>query len=348
MSETAGVIEYLDVDQIEIIDDHNPRFEFNQEKLLDLGKSMQENTQLAPIIVHKNDEGKYDLIAGERRLRAAINVGQKNIEARVFDGLSRLRMIQMMLAENGDRVSLNVIEEAYGYSKLMEQGVGIEQIAASERRSTDYIRKRLDLLQLDEDVQDMVVREQHPLPIHQALVLKKLAKNDQYKIAQKAAPTAGPVASEQQVREWVEDIINPPLPVPEDESETDQADAEEKTIEPDKFNPDGPDEQNQQQKDDAEERANSKALEKAAAEVLKLKPVPARVGVEGKLSVNRDGFACLQTAVMSFNINGKVYIRNIPMQDLNFEGDDLKELISIIEENQPKPPKKKKAVKKKK
>jgi len=344
MSETSapvGVIEHIDIDMIDILDEHNPRIEFDQEKLLDLGKSMQENTQLAPIIVHKNADQRYDLIAGERRLRAAINVGQKTIEARVFEGLSRLRIIQMALAENRDRVGLNVIEEAYGYSQLMEHGIGIEQIAESEHCSADKIRKRLDLLQLDEDVQDMIVRKKNPLPIHQALVLKKLPKDEQYQVAKRAAPESGPVASEAMVREMVDDITKPKLPNPEPETDQEQ---EENNIEPDKFNPDGPDEETVDAEKQKQDEKESKALEKAASKILKLKPVPAQVGVKGKLSVNQDGFACLQKAVMSFNINGKVYIRNIPMQDLNFEGDDLKGLISIIEENQPekkKTPKKK-------
>jgi len=332
----AGVIEHIDVEQIDIIDDHNPRIEFGQEKLLELGQSMEENTQLAPIIVHKNAYCRYDLVAGERRLRAAINVGQKTIEARVFEGLSKLRIIQMALAENRDRVGLNVIEEAYGYTQLMEHGIGIEQIAESEHCSADKIRKRLDLLQLDEDVQDMIVRQKNPLPIHQALVLKKLPKDEQYQVAKRAAPESGPVASEAMVREMVDDITKPKLPNSEPEPDQEQ---EENNIEPDKLNPDGPDKETAETQEREKHEEENKRLKKVASEVLKLKPIDVTCGIRGKMTVSEDGRVCIRKAVTTVKVGDKVETKNLPEIPLDFEADDLVAVIGMIKKNQPKPKK---------
>lgn len=355
MSDTiapVGVIEQIDVDRIIIVDDHNSRVDFDEQKLLNLGKSMEENTQLQPIIVN-HIKNYYELVAGQRRLLAAKANGQKTIEAKVFEELTGLQATRMMLAENRDRQSLNVLEDAYGFERLFELGVSMKEIAESEHCSVDKVKKRFKLLELHGDVQDLIVRKQNPLPVNQALVIWKLPQDKQGEVARECTPLVGQVATEEMVREKVEDILNPPLSGVRDNKGSSDADGggddghepeanegNKKKIEPDKLNSDGPEES---QKPAGEK---DEALEKAAKEMLKLKPVDAKLGICGKMTINDDGRLCLRNAVITINIGGKVMINTLQELPFDFEGDCLVEAISMIKANQPKPAKKKTAKKK--
>lgn len=206
-----GIYMDLAVAAITVIEDNNPRQEFEEETLFGLGASMKDTTQLQPIIVNRDGDGRYVLIAGERRLRAATNNGDEFIEAKVYQNLSPLDAMKMTRDENRQRVKLNAIENARVMAKLHELGMSLEQIAEDEKCSVQTVRNYLKLLELQEQVQKLISREKNPLPVHQALLIGRVKNEEtQRELAQKAAPESGPVASEEQVREWVSKIVDGP------------------------------------------------------------------------------------------------------------------------------------------
>jgi len=322
----------LKITDIEIPEDHNPRMKFDEQALFDLGESMQANTQLAPIIINRID-GKNMLIAGERRLRAAKQIGAEFIEAKIFENLDALTAMRMTLAENRDRKSLNVIEQAKAYNKLIEHGVTEAEIAESEHMAPETVRRRLALLELPKDVQLMIVRDVNPLPIHQALLLKDLSTSEQIKIARDAAPVTGPVASEDTVRAWVEDIKNPPLkPAKVSNPQPDEPEADDGK--PETPAPDLGD--------------KPKPAEPKSKTTPKAKPVQAGIGINGKLSISEknvdDLYFMITSATVVVRIGDDLVSLNVKHLMLSgIEADNIKAIEKMVKKAQkPKSKSKKK------
>lgn len=137
---------------------HQPRRQFAVEELEELASSLRRHGVLQPVLVREAAEG-YELIAGERRLRAAKLVGLAEIPAVVRQGVSDGEMLELALIENVQRADLNAIERAQGYQQLQER-LGLTQEAVAERvglrRST--VTNHLRLLELPQRVQDGVAR----------------------------------------------------------------------------------------------------------------------------------------------------------------------------------------------
>ena len=198
----------LSVESIVIAEGYNPRQEFEENSLFELGESIKNISQLQAVIINRID-GKNMLVTGERRVRAAKKAGLEFIEAKVFDELDALTALRMMLAENRNRVKLNPIEEAAGMQKLIEYGISEKEVAEEYAVNIETIRRRLNLLKLPEEIQRMITRETHSLPIHQAQLLLSLPTSQQIEIARKAAPTTGPVAGEEQGKQGLDDAKGP-------------------------------------------------------------------------------------------------------------------------------------------
>lgn len=130
-----------------------PRKQFDKEALESLAESIAAYGVLQPIIVRKNENGVgYQIIAGERRWRAAKLAGLSEIPAVVFDG-DNLKAAKVALVENVQREDLNPVEEAFGYKMLMDSfGQTQEQIAKQVGKSRPAIANMLRLLELPEEV----------------------------------------------------------------------------------------------------------------------------------------------------------------------------------------------------
>lgn len=138
---------------------YQPRKVFNDEALKELSSSIKQHGVFTPILVKKSIQG-YDLIAGERRLRASKLAGLKNIPAIIVD-FDDQEMMEIALLENIQREDLNVIEEAKAYEKLIQRlGYTQEQLAHRVGKSREHITNLLRLLKLPEDVQEYVVSKQ--------------------------------------------------------------------------------------------------------------------------------------------------------------------------------------------
>ena len=135
-----------------------PRKVFEREALESLADSILEYGVLQPIIVRENTTlpGLYEIIAGERRWRAAKMAGLSEIPAIIFDG-DDLRTAQVSLIENIQRESLNPIEEAMAYNMLIERfDLTQDQVAKQVGKSRSAITNALRLLDLPDEVLDML------------------------------------------------------------------------------------------------------------------------------------------------------------------------------------------------
>ena len=136
---------------------YQPRKEFNAEELADLESSLSATGLLQPITVRPATSGKgFELIAGERRLRAATNLGWTEIPAIVRD-IDDKTLLTLALVENLQRSDLNPIEEAAGYDRLIKEfGYGPGDLAQMLGRSRSHVANTLRLLNLAPSIQTMV------------------------------------------------------------------------------------------------------------------------------------------------------------------------------------------------
>lgn len=135
-----------------------PRKTFDEDSLDELRESIRQYGVLQPVLVKKTAKG-YELIAGERRFRAAKLAGLKTIPAIVRE-FSLQQLNEVALIENLQREDLNAIEEAQAYERLMKNfSMTQEQLSAKIGRSRSHIANFLRLLRLPEHVQESIVQE---------------------------------------------------------------------------------------------------------------------------------------------------------------------------------------------
>ncbi len=134
---------------------YQPRLEFDQEALMELAQSIRENGLIQPITVREVD-GKYQIIAGERRYRALRLNGAIEVPVNIMDA-DELQMAELALLENIQRENLSAIEEAKSYLEIMQfSGLNQSQLALKLGKSQGAIANKIRLLQLDSEVQDAV------------------------------------------------------------------------------------------------------------------------------------------------------------------------------------------------
>lgn len=132
---------------------NQPRKKFENDQLDELCESIREFGIIQPLIVKKADKDSYLLIAGERRLRAAIKIGMKNVPAIIRDA-SVEEAALIAIIENVQRSDLSYIEEANAYKRLMnEYSLTQTEIAKKVGKQQSTISNKLRLLNLPEDIQ---------------------------------------------------------------------------------------------------------------------------------------------------------------------------------------------------
>ncbi len=137
---------------------YQPRTRFDDDSIRELATSIRATGVLQPVLVRRVDGEAYQLVAGERRMRAAGLAGLERIPA-IIREVSDREMMELALIENVQREDLNPIEEAKAYQTLIDH-VGLTHDRLSERvgRQRSSITNALRLLALPVDVQDMVSR----------------------------------------------------------------------------------------------------------------------------------------------------------------------------------------------
>lgn len=135
-----------------------PRKVFDEDALLELAESIKQYGVIQPILVQKKD-GYYEIIAGERRWRAAKLAGLKKVPV-IIKEFTEQEIVEVSLIENIQRESLNPIEEAAAYKRLMEEfHLKQDEIAERVSKSRTAVTNAMRLLKLDERVQQMVIDE---------------------------------------------------------------------------------------------------------------------------------------------------------------------------------------------
>lgn len=138
---------------------YQPRTEFNPEALADLTKSILENGLIQPVTVRRLDESNYELISGERRLRACREIGYKEIPAYIIKVDSKEAILALSLIENIQREDLNPIEVAVAYKRLMEEcSLSQEEIAERVGKNRSTVTNTIRLLKLPEEIQKSLIQ----------------------------------------------------------------------------------------------------------------------------------------------------------------------------------------------
>lgn len=138
---------------------YQPRNAFDPDSLQELTHSIRENGLIQPLVVRRAADGRYELIAGERRFLACQKAGMTHVEVMVRKA-TRREMLEIALVENLQREDLNPIEEAEAFQRLAtEFGLTQEDIAHRVGKSRAAVTNALRLLSLDEDLRRLLSRK---------------------------------------------------------------------------------------------------------------------------------------------------------------------------------------------
>ena len=151
---------------------YQPRKKFEKESLEELTKSIKERGIIQPLIVRisENQKNKYELIAGERRLQASQTAGLHEVPVIIIDA-DNLKSLELAIIENVQRKDLNIIEEAQGYKRLIEEfGYDQEKVSKFIGKSRSHITNSLRILSLPRTVIELIENEKLTLGHAKVLV----------------------------------------------------------------------------------------------------------------------------------------------------------------------------------
>ena len=184
---------------------NNPRRQFDESDLEDLARSINQHGIVQPIVVRPMGQGNYEIIAGERRWRAAQRAGLVEIPVLVRDVDDRTAL-EIAIVENVQRSDLNPIEEAHGYDQLIaEHGYTQNDLGDIIGKSRSHVANSLRLLKLPEPVRDMlssgeltagharaIASTADPVKHARQIVAKGLSVRDTERLAQRENAPEGP------------------------------------------------------------------------------------------------------------------------------------------------------------
>ena len=205
----------LNISEIEPNRDQ-PRKKFSEESLKELARSIEKHGVIQPIIVIKKDD-YYEIVAGERRWRAARMAGLSEIPALIREYSDR-EISEIALIENIQREDLTPIEEAKAYKALIEEyGITQEELSGRVAKSRAAIANSMRLLKLDEEVQNMLA--EGIISAGHARALLVLEKNsDQIKAAQEIIKNSLSVRdTEKLVKNWGKTPVREEKKLPEND-----------------------------------------------------------------------------------------------------------------------------------
>jgi len=155
----ARDFEYIPLQRIEPKEDQ-PRTVFEQERLAELTDSIREHGILSPIMVRSVEGGYYQIIAGERRWRAARDADVSEVPVRVVVADDQ-KALELAMVENLQREDLSPIEEARGYKALMEEfNMTQEEVAQKVSKSRPSVANSLRLLSLPDELKELMLRNE--------------------------------------------------------------------------------------------------------------------------------------------------------------------------------------------
>lgn len=139
---------------------NQPRTDFEEDKISELSESVKRQGVLQPILVRKNDQGEYQIIAGERRWRASVQAGLKTIPA-IIKEYSDTEALAIALIENLQREDLNIVEQAKALDKLKNDlKVNQDELASKIGKSRSNLANTLRLLNLPDEILNMIQKKE--------------------------------------------------------------------------------------------------------------------------------------------------------------------------------------------
>jgi len=155
---SEGRVENISVDRVDP-NPHQPRKRFDHNDLEELVTSIKEHGVLQPIVVTPGEGGRYELIMGERRLRASKIAGKDTIPAMIREADDRQKM-ELAIIENVQRSDLNPLEEARAYLRLQEEfGLTQDEVGRRVGKSRPQVANTIRLLQLPDEIQHALVEK---------------------------------------------------------------------------------------------------------------------------------------------------------------------------------------------
>lgn len=175
-STSIDKVMYININDIKP-NDNQPRKHFNEDKIQELASSIIEHGIIQPLVLRKIDNERYEIVAGERRWRAARAAGLEKVPSIIRDFTDEENMV-IAIIENMQREDLNSIEEAEGLRQMIETyGFTQEEVSRSVSKSRPYITNALRLLKLPQNIQEKLANGQIS-PGHGRALLA--AKDKQY------------------------------------------------------------------------------------------------------------------------------------------------------------------------
>ena len=203
--EAAGAILRIPIDAISP-NPLQPRHVFEPEKLAELAQSIRANGIIQPLIVRRRGPDHYELVAGERRWRAARMAGLDTVPALIQD-LADERLLEITLVENIQREDLNPIELAQAFDRMArELQLSHEEIGRRTGKDRSTVTNMLRLLRLPEEVQ-VLLAERRLSPGHARALLGLPSADEQVELARKAVKQG---LSVRQVERLVQKRTQPP------------------------------------------------------------------------------------------------------------------------------------------
>jgi ParB/RepB/Spo0J family partition protein len=173
----------------------NPRKSFDQAELAELVDSITEMGVLEPILVRPTAADSYEIIAGERRWRAARAAGLSTIPSIVRAGLSDCDVIEIQVTENSQRADVTPLEEARAFKSLLDLGRNVESIAERIGRAPSYVRHRLALLDLVPEASEWLAAGR--ITVGSAMAIAQLSTSQQAELVKSFAWFKRPISREQ-------------------------------------------------------------------------------------------------------------------------------------------------------
>ncbi len=207
--ESSGTEELLEIDlDLLEVNDEQPRTVFDEQKLNELAESIEENGLVQPILVRRKGN-RFQIIAGERRWRAAQKAQLLKIPAIVKD-IADDKLLELALVENIARQELNAIEEALAYQKLISSyKLTQEQVARRVGKERSSVANIIRLLKLPEEIQQMVATEKISMG-HARALLRLEDIQTQLQVAQKIINFS---LSVREVEKLVEQLCSTPVAI---------------------------------------------------------------------------------------------------------------------------------------
>ena len=201
-------IQDIELDKI-VPNRYQPRREFSDDSIKELAETLDKDGLLQPIVVREDGEDHYEIIAGERRYRAAKSLGWETIPA-IVKNMDDDQAASLALIENLQREDLNPIDEAKAYTNLMKLNDLTQTALAKDMgKSQSYVANKLRLLKLDDDVQKALIEGK--ITARHGRALLNLSEDDQERVLKEIEEKGLNVKQTEEIAKDVDAYFNPKL-----------------------------------------------------------------------------------------------------------------------------------------